>query len=315
MNKFYIYITKIFFYLLRILYIKKKFIYTIQFNLGLNNIMISSQKYDQVKYISDSECKVYSQNGEDGIINFLTTKLEIYKPNFIEIGVGTYVEANTRFLYDRFYPKGIIIDCEKNLEKKVNLNVNTWKGDLRIVEAFINKDNINDIISKNCDFVIDIFSLDIDGIDYWILDEIQSINSKIVIAEYNPIFGHTLEITVPYIYNFNRKQYHYSQLCYGMSLVALINLMRNKSYYFLGSNSTCNNAFFISKNFSKDKYFPNLLIKDLHYYVDSNVRESRDINNKLNFLTGFKKIESIKDCEVINLSKETHPIVKISSLI
>ena len=206
MNKFYIYITKIFFYLLRILYIKKKFIYTIQFNLGLNNIMISSQKYDQVKYISDPECKVYSQNGEDGIINFLTTKLEIYKPNFIEIGVGTYVEANTRFLYDRFYPKGIIIDCEKNLEKKVNLNVNTWKGDLRIVEAFINKDNINDIISKNCDFVIDIFSLDIDGIDYWILDEIQSINSKIVIAEYNPIFGHTLEITVPYIYNFNRKQ-------------------------------------------------------------------------------------------------------------
>ena len=47
--------------------------------------------------------------------------LKIIKPKFIEIGVGDYFEANTRFIYERFYPKGLIIDCEKNLKNK-NLN-------------------------------------------------------------------------------------------------------------------------------------------------------------------------------------------------
>lgn len=315
MNKFYVYIAKLLLYFFRILNIKKKFTNKIQFNLGLNNIMISSQKYDRVKYISDLECRVYSQNGEDGIIDYLITKLEIYKPNFIEIGIGNYIEANTRFLYERFYPKGIIMDCEKNLSNKVNLEVNTWKGDLRVIETLVNKDNINSLISKNCDFEIDIFSLDIDSIDYWVLEEVNLINSKIVIAEYNPIFDSTLEITVPNINNFNRKKYHYSHLCYGMSLLALVKLMKNKRYYFIGSNSTCNNAFFISENFNKNDYFSNLLIRDLNYYVNSNIRESRDINNKLNYLTGSKKIENIKDCEVVDLSKETRPIVKILDLI
>ena len=315
MNKFYVYTAKLLLYFFRILNIKKKFTNKIQFNLGFNNIMISSQKYDRVKYISDSECRVYSQNGEDGIINYLITKLEIYKPNFIEIGIGNYIEANTRFLYERFYPKGIIIDCEKNLSNKVNLEVNTWKGDLRVIETLVNKDNINSLISKNCDFQIDIFSLDIDSIDYWVLEEVNLINSKIVIAEYNPIFGSTLEITVPNINNFNRKKYHYSHLCYGMSLLALVKLMKNKRYYFIGSNSTCNNAFFISENFSKNDYFSNLLIRDLNYYVNSNIRESRDINNKLNYLTGSKKIENIKDCEVVDLSKENKTKVKILDLI
>lgn len=315
MNKIYIYATKTIYLILTILNLKKKIISKIKFNLGLNNILILRQKYESVQYINETECQVFSQNGEDGIIDYLITKLKIFKPNFIEIGVGTYIEANTRFLYDRFYPKGLIIDCEKDLENKVSSNINLWKGDLKILEVFVTQKNINNLLIKNCNFNVDIFSLDIDGIDYWILEKINSINPKIIIAEYNPTFGHVLEVTVPNIINFDRKKYHYSQLCYGMSLVALIKLMKNKNYYFIGSNSSCNNAFFISNDFNKNKYFTNLTVKNLSDYTDSNIRESRDINNKLNFLTGRKKLNEIKNCQVIDLSKETRPLVTISSLI
>ena len=100
-----------------------------------------------------------------------------------------------------------------------------------------------------------------------------------------------------------------------MSLVALIKLMKNKNYYFIGSNSACNNAFFISNDFNKNKYFTNLTVKNLSDYTDSSIRESRDINNKLNFLTGRKKLNDIKNCQVIDLSKEARPLVTISSLI
>ena len=60
--------------------------------------------------------------------------------------------------------------------------------------------------------------------------------SKIFIAEYNPYFGSELEITVPNIKNFNRTNYHYSNLCWGVSLKALIKIMELKGYIFIGSN-------------------------------------------------------------------------------
>ena len=141
--------------------------------------------------------------------------------------------------------------------------------------------NINKIISKNCDFNVDIFSLDIDSIDYWIIDKLKPNISKIFVAEYNPVFGSSLEVTVPNLANFDRGKYHYSHLCYGMSLKALINLMSKKNYYFIGSNSLKNNAFFVSNDFPMNQYFKKLELESLDYYVDSNVRESRNITGNL----------------------------------
>ena len=130
--------------------IKKNFINKLKFNVGLNSLLQNKNFYDKAKNINENELKIYSQNGEDGIIDLLLYKLKILKPNFIEIGVGEYVESNTRLLYDRFYQKGIIIDCIKNLEAKVSSNVNTWKGDLKIIETSVTPDNIENLITNNC---------------------------------------------------------------------------------------------------------------------------------------------------------------------
>jgi hypothetical protein len=315
MKIFYIYIAKIISKLFSVLNIKKKLITNINYNLGLNNLLIISEKYNDITKLEQSECKIFSQNGEDGILDYITSMLKIERPNFIEIGVGTYVEANTRFIYDRFYPKGIIIDTEKNLKNKVFSNINSWKGDLRVIEEKISTENINYIISKNCNFNIDIFSLDIDSIDYWIINKLKSNISKIFVAEYNAVFGGSLEITTPNLENFDRKKYHYSHLCFGMSLKALINIMAKKNFYFIGTNSVRNNAFFVSNDYPIDKYFKNLRIEDINYYVDSNIRESRDINGNLNYLSDEKKLKEIYDCEVVDLSSSIEKKVKIKDII
>ena len=75
-----------------------------------------------------------------------------------------------------------------------------------------------------------------------------------------------------------------------MSLKALMNLMDQKGYYFIGTNMQKNNAFFISKNFTKEYFFSDIKIKSLDSYTNSNIRESRDKNNKLSFLSGAKKL-------------------------
>jgi len=295
--------------------IKSNLINFIKYQLGISNLISNSRNYDAFTDINQAENKIFSQNGEDGIIDYLIQKLEINKPNFVEIGIGEYVEANTRFLYDRFYPKGLVVDQVENLKKKVFSNINSWKGDLRVIESAVSSKNINKILNENCDFEIDVFSLDIDGVDYWIIDQLENNISKIFVSEYNSVFGDSLEVTIPNLENFNRSDYHFSNLCYGVSLKLLIKIMKKKNFYFIGTNLLKNNAFFISKDFPKDKYFPNIKIKELNYYTDSNVRESRDDNGNLNYLSGTKKIKQIKNCTVTDFFNNEPEEKKIVELI
>lgn len=295
-----------------------KFIHDkILFYIGLNQISENRKLYKSVTNIQDIELKIFSQNGEDGIIDYLLSQLKLIpnSVNFIEIGVGDYWESNTRFLYNSFHPKGLIIDSIENMEAKVKKNINIWKGDLRICNKKIDSINIIEILNKYCDFEIDVFSIDIDGIDYWIIDKLKKNISKIFIAEYNPVFGPDLNVTVPDISGFDRTKYHYSNLCYGMSLKALIQLMKKKGYYFVGTNLQKMNAFFISEKYNKENFFKQISINDLKFYTDSNIRDSRDKKYNLNYLTGANKLKEIRDCEVINLDNENHNLVKIRDLV
>lgn len=282
----------------------------------LGDIKIGQNKnlYNSVEDLSEVEVKIFSQNGEDGIIDFIITRLKLKSRNFVEVGVGDYRESNTRYIYNKYHPKGLIIDCINNMEHKVKPFVNLWKGDLRIVNKQIDSENINLILSKNCNFEIDVFSLDIDGLDYWVIQELKPKISKVFILEYNAVFGPYHEVTVPNIKNFDRTKAHYSNLYFGASLMAYINLLKEKGFYFLGVNRLRNNAFFINEDFSKEKYFKNLSILSLNECTNANFSESRDKNGNLNFLRKEQKIELIKNCEVVNLKDKKNKLVKIKDL-
>ena len=305
MNKIYILLGKIIISFMRFFNIKKKFINSLNFNIGLNSLLQNRNLYDKGKNINEFELKINSQNGEDGIIDFLLYKLKILKPNFVEVGVGEYIEANTRFLYDRHHQRGLIIDCIDNFKKKASSNINLWKGDLNIVEEKIKPENINQVLRENCNFEIDLFSLDIDGIDYWVIEKLSPKISKLFVAEYNSVFGSEHDISVPNIENFERFSYHYSGLCYGMSLKALIRLMGEKGFYFIGTNNFKNNAFFINNDFPYNAFFngfQEINNSKLESFTNSTFSESRDKKGKLNYLREKKRFDEIKDCEIIDFS-------------
>jgi len=273
-----------------------------------------SQYYDKAKDLDEVNFKVFSQNGEDGIIDFILYKLNIKIPKFIEIGVGDFSECNTRFIYRKNHPKGLIVDIIKNFSKKVSLVEETWKGGLITIEKKIDPTNINRVLSENnFDNNIDLFSIDIDGIDYWVLKELPKNFSKILVAEYNPYFGDKFHLTVPNIKEFNRTNYHYSELCFGCSLPALIELMEEKNMTFIGSNLFRNNAFFINneylKNFNLNKIDKNNLTK----FTNARFLESKDKNSKKNYLNRDKILKEIQDCEVIDLQQNKK--IKISEIL
>lgn len=284
--------------------------------LGKIYLQKSKIKYKNFKNINDAELKIFSQSGEDGIIDFLLFKLSITNPKFIEIGVENYDESNTRFLYESRNSQGLIIDHSFNLDELKD-KLEYWKGRISLVNKFITTDNINIILEKeNFTNNIDLFSIDIDGIDYWIIKSLPNKISKIFIAEYNPVFGPNLEITVPNIKNFDRTKYHFSNLCWGVSLKALIKLMEKKSYIFLGVNSLKNNAFFVNNDFSD--CFKTIIANkknNLSEYTNHNFMESRDKNDNLTFLNPKQQIELIKECKVVDLSFKNEKLVAIKELI
>ena len=283
--------------------------------LGRSHFLNYRHKYKSLKNMSDLDYKIFSQNGEDGIIDYLLFSLGITIPKFIEIGIGDYQESNTRYLFETTNSKGLIVDCIKNLKAEVLKNTKLWRGDLKIIEDFVNSENINKILEENSfNKEIDLFSLDIDGIDYKKKKKIPNNFSKIIVAEYNSNFGHEFEITVPNIKKFNRTKYHYSNLCFGASLKAIINLLEKKNYTFIGTNISKLNAFFISNN-ELNKI--NLDIPDKRYikkFTNSNLRESRDENGKLSYLSGDKKLNEIKNCEIIDVSNGKEKLLTIREL-
>ena len=287
-----------------------------KFMLGNIFLKLAKLEYDTVLSLQDVEYKVFSQTGEDGIIDFLTSKLGILNSKFVEIGVGDYSECNTRYIYEKSFSKGLIVDIERDFKKKVSKNINVHKGLIEIENIEVSAFNINQILEKHdLNNKLDLFSIDIDGIDYWIIEKLKSRISKIFVAEYNPTFGHNLEISVPNNNNFNRFQAHYSGCYYGASLKAIIKLMQSKGYEFLGTNKLNFNAFFVESELSHN--FQNIKknLKSLDYFTTIKNRDSKNQKGKFDFLTRKERLEQLRDLEVIDVSQSKNKRCKINDII
>ena len=159
-------------------------------NLFLNaRNYINFVKNRNLKSLEEAEFQVFSQFGEDGIIQWLIHNVTIEHKTFVEFGVEDYLEANTRFLLMNNNWSGFVMDgSKKNIDKLGKWNY-LWKYDLTATAAFVTKDNINKLI-KDAGYIGDIglLSIDLDGNDYWILNAIDCVSPRILICEYNSIY-------------------------------------------------------------------------------------------------------------------------------
>lgn len=196
--------------------------------------------------LTSQEFQVYSQWGEDGILQFLLQHIEIENNIFVEFGVESYLESNTRFLLINNNWSGLVIDGSQKHISFIKSDPIYWRHNLKADCAFVTKDNINKLLKEN-GVVGDIglLSVDIDGNDYWVWREIEAISPRIVIIEYNSRFGPDKAVTVPYHEGFVRRQAHHSMIYFGASLRALVNLGKKKGYSFVGCNKHGVNAFFV----------------------------------------------------------------------
>lgn len=262
----------------------------------------ANREKPRIKNLSDVEFSAFSQWGEDGIIDWLIEKLPDIPKTFIEFGVEDYRESNTRLLlYFRNW-RGLIIDGSTEHIENIRKQDIFWRFDLMATPAFIDRDNITQLIgASGLSGKIGLLSVDIDGNDYWVWEAIDTVSPAIVICEYNAVFGDLHQISVPYQADFQRTHAHHSNLYFGASLPALIELAKQKGYLFVGTNSNGCNAFFVQRDLAvavisslaEVKAFP------------SSIREARDSTGQLMFPRRSKRREIIRHLPVFNFKTKS----------
>jgi hypothetical protein len=252
----------------------------------------------RIRHLGDVEFRVYSQWGEDGIIDWLCGKLPDIPRSFIEFGVESFAEANTRFLIENRGWRGLVLDGNLSYMEALREESLYWRHDLTAVPAFITAENINGLIS-DADFSgsIGILSVDIDGNDYWVLETIDCVNPAIIICEINGVFGDLRAISVPYRPDFQRMDGHYSGQYFGCSIEAARRLCSRKGYSFLGTNTNGVNAFFVRDDLAS----PILAaIEDVRSWAPRH-RDSRSHDGKLDFTRGLTRYDLVADMPVVDL--------------
>lgn len=180
------------------------------------------------KRLTDFAANVFSQNGEDGILEKIFELIGVTTKTCIEFGAwdGFHL-SNTANLWTHGW-KGVLI--EGVTERYEALKGNVRQYDCVCINAFVAREgehSLESILQRNAvGFDVDLLSIDIDGDDYYILDSLDLLRPRVVVCEYNPTIPATADIYADYGSNF------------GASVAALGRLAESKGYMLVALTET-----------------------------------------------------------------------------
>ena len=211
-----------------------------------------NKRYQNPKSLIPFGYKIYSQSDEDGIIHEIFQRIGVTNRIFIEFGIGNGLENNSLALLFADW-QGLWIDAsERSLQKirKYWHHIIT-KGQLKVVQAFITTNNINQLINSQIDSSeVDLLSVDIDGNDYHIVNAITCIRPRVIVIEYNAKFRPPALFCLDYDATHTWKK----DDCFGASLKFLEVNLAQKGYCLVGCNLAGVNAFFVRQDLVQDLF-------------------------------------------------------------
>lgn len=180
------------------------------------------------------ERRIYSQNGEDGVLAHLFEQLGAANRYYVEFGTGpTARECNTRHLEEIGW-RGLRMDGGAKV------------GDPRVKREMITAENINELFARyKVPEEFDLLSIDIDGNDYWVWNAIDvKYRPRVIVCEYNGSVAVGESRTIAYEPAFRWSGTNY----YGASLSALTHLANRRGYALAYCESCGVNAFYIRRD-------------------------------------------------------------------
>ena len=185
------------------------------------------------KQLEQAEKQVFSQHGEDGILEYLFSKIPVINPLVIEFGAydGEYM-SNSRNLIVHHNWRALLIEADERFYKTLQ---SRYQDHPRVttLKSLVTPSNINTLFSNHAvpkDF--DVLSIDIDSIDYYVWQALTAFTPKVVIIEYNPSIAPDVE----YVVDVDKASIYGGTAREGASLLALYKLGKQKGYEFIANS-------------------------------------------------------------------------------
>jgi len=259
--------------------------YILNFNGGHDTLLIPSID------LSLYEKRIFSQNGEDGVtiklLELIYHKAITDTKFYVEFGVESGVQCNTRILRENYKWKGLMMDGSNE------------KLDINLKKEFITKENICELFEKhNVPKHINLLSVDIDFNDYHVLKEIlPKYKCDIIICEYNATHLANEDKVIQYDKNGKWDMTNY----FGASLLAFNKLATHFNYILVYCENKGVNCFFIHNDIiqSKNLKFLNAgnvekIYRKANYGCGPNGGHMQDTLNRkyisFNYITKFPKV-------------------------
>lgn len=211
--------------------------------------------------------KVYSADDIDGMLLYIFSIIGTTNKRSVEMCAGDGIECNTSNLIVNHGWHGLLFDGNADLvangKEFYRLNKSTKHWPPQFVHAWITRDNVNELIAgQGFAGDIDLLSIDMDGVDYWIWEAMSSLNPRVVVAEYQDIIAHDRALTVPYADTFTASDYPMTRglpnFC-GASLLALSRLGSSKGYRLVGVSRSGIDAIFVRNDLGAE-FFPEVTV-------------------------------------------------------
>lgn len=216
---------------------------------------------------------VYSETNEDGILLAVFAAIGMTDCRCADIGAGRIDGSNVANLIVNHGFSGLLIDGNP---KSVADTQAYYRGHpaTRIAPpvtlcARVDAENVDRLLSSH-DMTgsVDLLCLDIDGIDYWILKALTTVEPRVLVVEYQDILGPERSWSVPYQPDFDVRKHPANQSLNnysGASLRAFAKLAESRDYKLVGTNRGGWNAVFVKKGLA-DAVLPAVAIESCFRY-------------------------------------------------
>lgn len=203
----------------------------------------------------------FSQNGEDGILDVLRKQLTEANRYFLEIGSADGMQNNSSWLVVAEQYAGLMVEGNPHLVERAKRLIPHYSVGAECINMFVNSDSIRELKSLALHSNPDVFSLDIDGVDYYVARAVfdAGFRPKIFVVEYNSVFGPEMSMTVPYKEDFSFGEEHSTRLYYGVSVSAWRKFFEGLGYRFVTVDSKGVNAFFVDPQYFDTHFLDGLI--------------------------------------------------------
>lgn len=214
--------------------------------------LLASPRCQDPLRLSRHEFQVFSQAGEDGILEEIFNRVGTTNRTFIEFGTGDGTQSNGTYLllkgWNGFWWEAVSESVQK-IRRRFACVID--KGSLHVQDGFLLPENIErQFADAGVPKEPDLLSIDIDGNDYWVWQAVEAFRPRAVCIEYNSAIRPPTRWVMAYQPDkgWDGTNYH------GASLKSLELLGAKKGYALVGCSLAGLNAFFVRQDLAAGKF-------------------------------------------------------------